>query len=90
MAEDNSKKGILKIYSIDQGFCRVNYRYKNDSDQMIYYCIQDEGSYVVRYRCTDTPEIEPSHEVAVIKSCFEVPKGTDELSTKVREFLESK
>jgi len=33
----------LKIRSIDNGFCRVNYTWKNSKNETVYYCIQDDG-----------------------------------------------
>jgi len=34
----------LKIHSIDNGFCRVMYYVKNNNNQTLYYCLQDEGA----------------------------------------------
>lgn len=66
---------ILKIHSIDSGFCRIYYKTNNQHGQKILYCLQDEGGShggIKLYRCTE--EGEPSHEVSFKNDVyFELP-----------------
>jgi len=82
----------LKIHSIDNGFCRVMYYVKNNNNQTLYYCLQDEGANyggVILYRCT--PDGEPDYPCEFqgenIWSMFEVPSGDTEIEVAVRAFL---
>jgi len=77
---------LLKIYSVDNGFCRVNYSVKNEENQTVYYCIQEEFDDVfVCYR--STAEEEPQYKVVCIKSIWEVPTGNSTIEKGVRKFL---
>ncbi len=77
----------LELTSIDEGFCRVNYRVKMKSAPgYAYFCIQDEGAYgVVPYRSTE--DEEPQSEIKTDKCNFEMPCGHTELILKVRKFI---
>lgn len=84
---------ILKITDVDNGFCRVNYVARNDDNQKVYYCIQNDGppDGLNLYRCTDQPWREPSH----IKKCtdwniFEIPTGDSAIEIEIRDFLNKK
>lgn len=77
---------MLKIHSIDNGFCRINYVGKNTDNQNVYYCLQDEGQDGIHlYR--STCDLEPSHECNAIASIFEVPTGDTQIEVSVRNRL---
>lgn len=81
----------FKIVDIDQGYCRVLYEVKNNNEQKVYYCIQQEsGSACVFYRCTDSPWCEPSHPVKIKEGMtveLEAPTGDTELEQAVRHYI---
>ena len=83
---------LVKIISVDNGFCRVNYVAKNDADQNVYYCIQDEGNNDVQfYRCTGQPWCEPNYTIKCSDwSIIEIPTGDSEIEITVRDFLNKK
>lgn len=78
----------LKIEYIDNGFCRIVYSIRNEQDQKIFYCLQDEGKHdgIKMYRCTK--EHEPSH-VAKPNSVIsiEIPKGQTDLEKGIFEYI---
>lgn len=76
----------LEITWIDEGYCRVNYRIKTKSGKYAYYCLQDEGPYVVAYRSTE--DEEPQSQINTYGCNFEMPCGNTELVLKVRKFIE--
>lgn len=77
----------MKIRSIDNGFCRVNYIALNDEGQKGYFCIQDEGQGIfITYRCSY--DNEPMYEVYGRKSAFEVPRGDTRIERDVRKYLQ--
>jgi len=78
----------FKIHHIDNGFCRIVYKAKNSKNQIIYYCLQDEGVYhggVLCYR-TST-DFEPDYRIDFPKNMFEIPMGDSEIEKVVREYL---
>lgn len=83
----------FKIVEINQGYCRILYKAKNDLGQYAYYCLQDEGenySGVLMYRCTATPWCEPNYEVKLKENntvSFEIPKGNTKLEDNVRKWI---
>ena len=84
---------VFKIKDIDQGYCRVLYGIKNDDNQEVYYCIQEEYKNTCKfYRCTLGPYYEPMYP-ANVKSGSEVlieaPKGDSELEKAVRNYIEA-
>lgn len=81
-------KKKLTIHSVDNGFCRINYKAKNNNNETIYYCLQDEGAAhggVLCYRSTQ--DMEPSHQVKGNRELFEVPAGDSAIEKAVREYL---
>lgn len=80
------KGKLLKIHSIDNGFCRVNYIGVNQSNQKVYYCLQDEGTDDIHlYRSSD--DLEPSHICHAEAHIFEVPTGNSTIEISVRSRL---
>lgn len=82
------EKKDFTIYSIDNGFCRINYKAKNSNNQTVYYCLQDEGKAfggVVCYRCSK--DFEPNYPIRYAKSRFEIPSGDSDIEKVVREYL---
>ena len=80
----------IKIDHLDEGFCRINYVFQNEEGKHAYYCIQDEGPYVLAYSCSS--DFEPCSTVNIKKGkqrheVFEVPKGNTELEVKIRNWL---
>ena len=76
------------IESIDNGYCRVNYKATNSEGQVVFYCLQDEGDRyggVICYRCSDG--FEPQHEIRYKRSMFEVPTGYSDIEIIVRNYL---
>lgn len=82
---------IFKIEDVDQGFCRVLYSTKNDQNQKIYYCIQEEfKNSCVLYRCSQGPYFEPmspSKIKAEATIIMEVPSGDTQLEQAVRQYI---
>jgi hypothetical protein len=83
----------FEIMDIDQGYCRVLYRSKNDSGQWLYYCIQQEyRNSCVLYRCSLAPYYEPMYPVTFkdnIWLAIEKPQGETELEEAVRLFIQN-
>jgi len=76
------------IHSIDNGFCRVNYKAKNCAGETVFYCLQDEGKNyggVVCYRCSR--DFEPNYSIKYNRNRFEVPTGNSDIEIVVREYL---
>jgi hypothetical protein len=76
----------FKLHSIDTGFCRVYYTTRNESNERIIYCIQDNGKEGVElYRCSR--DGEPSHPVKfkeplqnilpLFKNVYPIPEGNE-------------
>lgn len=84
----------FKIDHIDSGFCRIVYNSEIKPGVVYYYCLQDEGPYVEFYRCSNDDYYEPSHRVQFKDKKHwhnvEIPQGEDELSTKVRNYINEK
>lgn len=77
---------MLKIHSIDNGFCRINYTGKNSLNQTIYYCLQEEHPNDIRcYRSSQ--DLEPSHECVAKAAAFEVPTGNSAIEVAIRKRL---
>jgi hypothetical protein len=88
---DTTEKDF-KIHSIDNGFCRVNYKIKNADGKTVFYCLQDEGKTyggVICYRCADS-DFEPDYPIKYHKDRFEVPTGNSSIEIIVREYLLNK
>lgn len=86
-------KNVLNIHSIDNGFCRVMYSAKNEDNQTVYYCLQDEGENyggVILYRCTQDgePDYPCRFDSGAGWDIFEVPQGDSDIEKVVRNFLE--
>jgi hypothetical protein len=79
----------LKIHSIDNGFCRVNYSTKNPAGETVFYCLQDEGARYGGVCCyRSTKELEPDYPVYfLLNHKFEVPTGDSAIEITVRKFL---
>jgi hypothetical protein len=78
----------FKIHSIDNGFCRVNYKAVNYKGETIFYCLQDEGKLwggVICYRCSK--DFEPDYQMRYPRDQFEVPTGDSAIEIAVREYL---
>jgi hypothetical protein len=81
----------FKIHSIDNGFCRVNYKGKTRVEGTRCYCLQDEGKNyggVILYRCSR--DWEPNYPITLhpqLRKQFEVPAGDTQIEIAVREFL---
>ena len=83
----------LKIYEIDNGFCRISYKVKNLHDQTIYYCIQDEGDQCgncIIYRQTSDGEPDYPIKLDFTQVEFEIPTGDSDIEIAVRDFLKTK
>lgn len=81
-------KKDFTIHSIDNGYCRVNYKAVNSAGQTIFYCLQDEGENyggVICYRCSS--DFEPQYPMNYRKEQFEVPTGDSAIETVVRDYL---
>ncbi len=82
----------FKIAKIDNGFCRITYKTKNDNNETIYYGLQEDFKDVVNvYRCSK--DGEPSHQVKLKKPAselFERPLGDEQIEIAVRKFLDKK
>lgn len=74
------------------GFCRIVYISKNDKNQKILYCLQDDGSRfggVKLYRCS--LDGEPSYEIKLKPNSgfeFEKPTGESGLEKLVKIWIE--
>lgn len=82
---------MMKIHSIDNGFCRVNYVKKNNQNQLIHCCIQDDGrgGGVNVYR--QTKDGEPQNKIIPVRyDIFQIPTGDSAIEIIVRDFLEAK
>lgn len=82
----------MKIHSIDEGFCRINYVGLNRFKQKVYYCLMDNGYCgkinINLYRSTQ--ELEPEYPVRIkvpAKEIFELPEGNSELIKACREWI---
>jgi hypothetical protein len=76
----------FKLHSINTGYCRIYYTTKNDTNERLIYCIQQDGHNEVNlYRCSK--DGEPSHRVAfklplielfpLFQDVYPVPKGNE-------------
>jgi hypothetical protein len=81
----------LKVFSVDTGFCRVNYVRENPDGQKVYYCIQEEMDGVfVAYRSSSLPWLEPDymiHANLALNEIFENPEGTTQLEIDISAWL---
>jgi hypothetical protein len=76
------------IHSIDNGFCRVNYKAVNAAGETIFYCLQDEGKRyggVICYR--STKDFEPNYPIGYSRDRFEVPTGDSDIEKVIRDYL---
>ena len=81
-------KKDFTIHSINNGFCRVNYKAKNNAGETVYYCLQDEGKNhggVICYRCSI--DFEPAYRASYNRNQFEIPIGNSDIEKVVREYL---
>lgn len=75
----------LKYSHTDTGFCRVYY--KEIAKPHRLYCIQDEGSYFVMYRCSKDWE-EPDYEVKMqLFNIPEIPNPHDVMEKQINQLL---
>lgn len=80
----------LKIHSVDSGFCRVYYVFKNSAGETVLYCLQNDGREGVNfYSCTQSIG-EPSHIVKPdpLKVEFERPKIECSLTEAVNKWID--
>jgi hypothetical protein len=81
---------VFKIKEVNRGFDRLVYQAKNDSDQIVYYCFQDDFG-ITFYRCSDCDYFEPQRKIKLrnnnILKMFEIPSGDSEIENKVRQYL---
>lgn len=77
----------MKYHSTNNGFCRVNYIWKNKKGQKIYYCIQP-GNFRNDYRVYEcSQDGEPSHEVNIPLTKFPLSPGTESMDLEVNNWL---
>lgn len=77
----------MKIHSIDNGFCRINYTLRTESGAIFHYCLQEEYlGVVVAY--ASTLDWEPSHLIDTEKVEFEIPTGNSTIEVIVRKYLQ--
>jgi hypothetical protein len=88
-----------KIHSINPGFCRIHYVTRNDKNESLYYCLQDDGrgadwanssNGIVLYRCSK--DWEPSYPINFklpARELMEIPTGDSELELKAKEWIET-
>lgn len=74
------------------GHCQITYSAKNDLDQKIVYCLQDNGEKfggVRLMRCSE--DGEPCHEIKIDSTkyipVFEKPPGDSRLEKLVKEWI---
>jgi hypothetical protein len=85
----------LKIVEVNPGFCQITYSCRNDQDQRIFYCLQDNGyggkTQIRLLRATQ--EYEPDYEINKLKEGyyfeFEVPTGDSNIEAACREYIAS-
>jgi len=84
----------FKIYSIDEGYCRITYKTKNADNETIYYGLCDMGCHrepeIILHRLTQ--DGEPSHPVKLkvkAKDTFEMPEGDSVLIKACRKWIEN-
>ncbi len=82
----------FKLHSIDSGFCRIFYTTRNEHNERLIYCLQDDGRNmgVSLYRCSQ--DGEPSYKVKFkfdLKDNFEAPKGDTELEQNCKRYIEN-
>lgn len=88
----NIIKMKLQKIQTHEGYCQINYTSKNESGQVLKYCLQDNGEKfggIRLMRCSQ--DFEPSHEISLnqrVKIEFEKPKDDDKLHEKCRQFIE--
>ncbi len=76
----------MKIHTIDNGFCRINYKWRAESGEWYYFCLQDEGNgQVIAY--SSTSEEEPCSPIKTEKVDFEIPTGNSTIEIIIREWL---
>ena len=79
---------MMKIHSVDNGFCKVNYKTKNAVGETIYYCLMDSGVNHGGVQCYRTCRMfEPSYVVTCNHELFEVPTGDTQVEIAVRKYL---
>lgn len=75
------------------GHCQITYTAKNDHNETIVYCLQDNGEKfggVRLMRCSQ--DGEPSHEVKFrkdVKALFEKPQGDSRLEKLIVSWIEN-
>ena len=77
-------KRILRIHSVEPGFCRINYTVPGRKGA--HYCLQEDFDDIKAYR--SSPDWEPDSEVVFDKGQWEIPRGDSDIETKVRNCLE--
>ena len=80
----------LKYNYTDNGFCRVNYTWKNSKNQTVHYCAQDEGDQgVIFYRCTGDPWNEPEYSVKPLEAPPLSP-GSEDTDKVINNWIKEK
>jgi hypothetical protein len=84
----------LSIVDIDEGFCRVLYKYTAQHTKTpYYYCLQEDwASYINLYKCTLPPWCEPSHKPKFkegVTLTFERPHGDSRLVVAVNKWIDA-
>ena len=82
----------MKLHSVDQGFCRINYVTKNADNRTIYYCIQEDSCgtdpITTVYRCTQ--DGEPDYPVSFkgrLKELFPLAPGNTAMEHRINNFI---
>lgn len=76
----------FKVFDVNEGHCQITYWTKNNFDQRIFYCLQDNHG-IRPMRCTQ--EGEPEHEVVIKNySLWDIPQGDSKIEIKARQFLQ--
>jgi len=79
-----------KIFSIWQGFCRINY-ISSYEGKVFSHCLQYDGNKIVFYFCSQDfePQFESDMDISGRQLLFEKPIGDSELEIKVRQWIDN-
>jgi hypothetical protein len=87
---------FFNLEETNEGFCRVVFNVKNDKDEKIFYCFQDEGENaggIQLYRCNIDPVeggYEPAYKVKInAPIVFAIFDPKNKLEEKVYHFIDA-
>jgi hypothetical protein len=86
---------FLKVHSVNEGFCRVNFTCQNKKNEKLFYCLQESKENGVKFLTfyRSSKDLEPSHPIDSTEFIFQYPNpilhGNTELINMVWEYIDN-